>query len=157
MPGKNRRRSHILVCVVLVLVIGGVSGCGQRTGTVYGTVTYKGQPLTAGTVSFFGADNSVKNAAIGSDGSYRITNAPVGPVKIAVATPPAHKVPTGPRMAPSQMGNPAVGDAGDPKPADKGDASAPREKIPDHYRDPDKSNLRHDVEPGEHPHDILLQ
>jgi hypothetical protein len=143
--------------LVLVLAALAVSGCGRGRGTVIGKVTCKGRALTAGTVSLFGADNKVRSAPIGPDGSYRIGDVPVGPVNIAVATPPAHKVPTGPRMDPANMGNAQAGGGGAPGKDPKADAEGARaESIPTRYRDPEKSNLRYQVEPGEQQLDLPL-
>jgi hypothetical protein len=54
---------------------------------VSGTVTYRGEPLSAGKVSFYGPNDQVASTLINEDGSYEATNVPFGPVKIAVSTP----------------------------------------------------------------------
>ena len=52
--------SHLRTGLVLLLLLL-MSGCGRSgrpTGTVSGTVTYKGAPVPSGTVAFFGANDS---------------------------------------------------------------------------------------------------
>jgi hypothetical protein len=75
----------------LVLLLGSMlSGCGggREAATVSGTVTYKGKPLPAGKVSFWGPNDQIASALIAEDGSYEATDVPLGLVKIAVSTPP---------------------------------------------------------------------
>jgi hypothetical protein len=76
----------------LLLLLGSIiSGCsnnGRERATVSGTVSYKGKPLPAGKVSFWGPNDQVASALIGEDGSYEATDVPVGLVKVAVSTPP---------------------------------------------------------------------
>jgi hypothetical protein len=71
---------------VLLLMVG-AAGCG-RTGTVSGTVKYKGQLLPLGLVVFYNSDNKqVASAAINPDGTYTAEKVPAGQVKITVTTP----------------------------------------------------------------------
>jgi hypothetical protein len=75
-----------MVWLILLLTLG-VTGCG-RTGTVSGTVRYKGQLLPLGLIVFYNAENKqVASAPIQPDGSYEATKVPAGPVTIAVTTP----------------------------------------------------------------------
>jgi hypothetical protein len=66
-----------LICFA---VLAGVSGCGEDDGIgrrypVSGKVTYKGEPVTKGTVGFVPMDSSGRaaNGEIQSDGSYTLT------------------------------------------------------------------------------------
>ncbi len=66
--------------------------------TVRGKVTYKGEPVPYGFVLFYNVGKSLdaktgtrvpsSTAIINSDGSYEMTGAAVGPVKVAVCTDP---------------------------------------------------------------------
>jgi hypothetical protein len=124
------------------------TGCAAR-GTVSGKVTYKKQPLSTGTVIFFGPNNSRASSQIGPDGTYTISGILAGPAKIAVSTPPPAPAPgMAMKMDASKMGGPA--DAG------KGAAQAKSLTIPPQYNDPDKSNLTYEVKAGEQQHDIEL-
>lgn len=71
--------------LVLSSLLALAAGCGSRTGTVSGKVTYQKKPVTAGMVQFFpegkGGDFS---ASIKEDGSYTISKLPPGPTKIVV-------------------------------------------------------------------------
>jgi hypothetical protein len=72
---------------VLAFASSGCGGNGATTATVQGTVTYRGAPVPAGRVSFFGPNDQVASAVINADGSYEAQNVPLGPVKVAVTTP----------------------------------------------------------------------
>ena len=52
------RIPRLLTCLVLPALLLSV-GCGASKGDVSGKVNYRGKPLPAGTVTFFGADDRV--------------------------------------------------------------------------------------------------
>jgi hypothetical protein len=64
-----------------------LSGCRHPTGRVTGKVSYKGEPVPAGTVAFFGPGDKVASAALQADGYYQASGVPVGLVKVSVTTP----------------------------------------------------------------------
>ena len=64
-----------------------MTGCGPSFGSVSGKVTYKGQPVTAGTVVIYDSQNNAPSAEIGADGTYEIPKVAVGPTLIAVIAP----------------------------------------------------------------------
>jgi hypothetical protein len=71
------------------------SGCGFGAGPrarVKGKVTFSNKSLTAGTITFFGADKRSGTSQIKSDGSYEIPDAPVGEVTITVETPSVNQM-----------------------------------------------------------------
>jgi hypothetical protein len=118
-------------------------GCGRSVTEVSGTVTFKDQTLSSGSVTFVGLDGESSSSAIAENGSYRIENAPVGPVKIAVSSHP---------RAPLGLRNP------------RGQAAALREnpkdgavKIPEKYEDHKTSGLAYTVERGSHTFNIDLK
>jgi hypothetical protein len=76
--------------LVLALAVGaGALGCGKRSATVSGQVTYKGKPVTSGTVVFFGADGQpCPPASVQEDGTYKATKVATGPVKVVLDNPP---------------------------------------------------------------------
>jgi hypothetical protein len=56
-------------------------GCGQKeppTGEVSGTVTFKGQPLPEGMITFVNAEEGRSGSGAVKDGTYTCPNAPVG-------------------------------------------------------------------------------
>jgi hypothetical protein len=113
---------------------------------VAGKVTYKGAPVTGGTIAFAAADgsNPGSSAPIRPDGSYVVTDLPAGEMIVTVETEtvnPSHK----------QSANPGAGKGGagrhasmSPPPAGAGGGGkAPvYVKVPPKYADPKKTPLR---------------
>lgn len=72
----------------------GLLGCGggkpQRTpASVKGVVRYKGKPITGGTIRLVSKENGGSAFAMGpinGDGTFRVSNAPLGSVKVVVDT-----------------------------------------------------------------------
>lgn len=70
------------------------SGCGQQgeppASTVAGTVTFKGQPVTGGTLTFHIKDGNGKSlpfaGELDTEGNYELTNAVPGMATITVET-----------------------------------------------------------------------
>jgi hypothetical protein len=99
-------------------------GCGQEGGTVTGTVRYKGEAVSAGSVAFYGANEQIATALINHDGSYKAVKVPLGPVRVAVITPAprtarlgivqklkkdqAPPPPANPAVVPRKYGHPAT-------------------------------------------------
>jgi hypothetical protein len=131
-----------------------VSGCGKKTGTVTGTVTYQGKTLNGGTVGFVHSNGTdVATAPIQADGKYTIGKIPVGTCKITVSTPTPISVPGagGRMMDASKMGGSTGGKA---KVGGETDASII--KVPDKYGQTESSGLSFDVKQGPNTHDIKL-
>jgi len=146
-----------------------VGGCSRPPGTVEGTVSFKGKPLTSGSIVFYAQpDNNPFPTKIDSDGTYKLTNVPAGPVKVAVATEPAPHIPLGMPMSAEKMGGPA-GEKfpGDPElikknkggsPAAKSKTTTPKYvQIPDTYKDPEKSGLNYTIKSGRQRIDVDLK
>ena len=72
------RRSHGMWVIGLLAVC----GCESGTGSISGTVMYKGQKVPSGTVSF-STQGKVFETDI-QDGSYQIRGVPVGEARITV-------------------------------------------------------------------------
>jgi hypothetical protein len=73
--------ASVLTCLAFV-------GCGGvKYGEVSGTVTYKGKPLPAGSITFWpqGGGGNPASSPIAEDGSY-LANVPVGEVAVTVET-----------------------------------------------------------------------
>lgn len=123
-------------------------GCGgQAKGTVSGKVTYQGRPLSSGIVSFVPESGAPHYADIQSDGSYRMVNAPVGPVKIGV------------QSKPKQSASPSARMPRNPQDYGKLEADMNQKEsiLPDQYTDPNKSGLTYTVKKGKQPFDIELK
>jgi hypothetical protein len=112
-------------------------------GEVTGTVLYQGKPLPSGTVLFVGPDGSRRGfSPIATDGTYRIQQVPVGPVKIAVVSEP--RVPRG------------LMRASGPRPQSPGPTTSDYVPIPNRYQEPDRSGLTYTVGAGKQIQDIIL-
>ena len=121
-------------CLVCGLLLWTLSGCGSKTSTVSGKVTFKDKPLPSGTVTFFGPNGTVESGEIQPDGTYTIPRAPVGAVQIIVMTAAG-------TVAGFDISDPTlVQDARIPKPTVK---PVP---IPPHYGQLGKSGLTYTVE-----------
>ncbi len=112
-----------------------LGGCseGRPSGSVSGTVTLGGAPLTAGTVLFSNSATGVGiSADLDSSGAYHIPSLPADDYQVAVSPPPP--------PAPHEMDQ--------PRPAPPA--------IPPRYGDPATSGLNAAVEPGANTLDFTL-
>src|SRR5262249_61153005 len=73
--------NRVMRWLALALLAG---ACGCARTTVQGTVTYRGRPVTHGSVIFLSADRTVRSGVIGPTGTYTVTGVHPGPVKIGV-------------------------------------------------------------------------
>lgn len=94
--------SNLLFIIVLGL---GLLGCNksESLGTIHGTVTYDGAPVTEGTISFRGDENGLSASdELDAEGKFEVTAAggiPPGNYK-AFIVPPEVEVSIGPNVAP---------------------------------------------------------
>ena len=147
--------------VSLFLALSAV-GCGGRGGLaeVSGTVTFHGQKLNTGTVTFQSAEKPYATSGqIQPDGTYKIADAPVGPVKIGVKTLNFAAMNARPGMKAAGANVPQ-----ETKPpegmAPPGGAAMPAPSkaivIPDRWANPEDSGLTYTVTAGSQVHDITL-
>jgi hypothetical protein len=134
---------RLLCCFVLSLLFVTASGCGQKTGTVSGKVTYQGKALPGGNVNFLseGQGAVFKTSKIESDGSYSVSGIPVGPAKITVQGVSTRRMATVPGQ-------------------EKGGAPNSDQKeviVPPQYSNAEQSPLKYDVKPGSQTHPIDLK
>jgi hypothetical protein len=142
--GTGRRCAGAAGLVWLALA----AGCGAGTGNVSGKVTYNnGTPLPGGTICFFGPGGKVTRAKIQGNGTYAATDVPVGPVKVAVA--PA----TPPRRRLGKSRSPFAKEGGAEEAAEES-PSKKYVKVPKKYLNPDTSELKLTVVPGDQPFDV---
>jgi hypothetical protein len=149
----GRQRAAWLLATLLLLPL---VGCGQRVGSVSGKVLYKGQPLKGGNVTFLGQPGKDPNSAasaIKEDGSYRIDRIAAGPVKVVVETKSL--------LGPGGGGGPPSGPPKDAKfpegypGTDFKGMAARYVKIPDNYANPEQTDLKYEVKPGDQ--DITIE
>ena len=130
---------------VVAFVLALIGGCGKPlTGEVSGKVTFRGEPVTAGTIAFVGADGRVTSGMI-EGGSYHLVKVPLGSMRITVFAAPA-SLP----IVPLEMIK--NGTASPPRPPQKKPAP-----IPKRYQDAQQSNLAYTVVPGKQCYDIAMQ
>jgi hypothetical protein len=78
-----------MVCRNLLLAVALlVTGCGREAGRIVGRVTYKGAPLTSGSVMIHAADGNQYGASLAPDGNYRVDGVPPGPARVTVHSQP---------------------------------------------------------------------
>lgn len=167
-----------ICCLGMLAACTLLSGCNKPTGTVRGKVTYKGNLIKGGYVSFTSADNGrTASAGIKEDGTYEAHQVPGGNCKVCVDTT-ALKPPSSPggfKGGPPGSGPPGGGpDAskGGGPPAEFADklppgyagsspaaAAADRARrlyvqIPDAYSKPETTPLTFDVSGGDQTFDI---
>ncbi|MHC2065991.1 carboxypeptidase-like regulatory domain-containing protein [Bremerella sp. T1] len=93
-------------CLLTVAVLGiGLAGCNQdkTLGTIHGNVTYDGDPVKEGTISFRGVENGVSvSDELDSEGKFEITAAGgIAPGTYQVfIVPPEVEVSIGENVAP---------------------------------------------------------
>jgi hypothetical protein len=143
---------------LLMAALVAAGGCSKGKAVVSGKITLKsGAPVTAGTVSFWAADNRVGSSAISADGSYSIPDAPVGDVKITVVAPP-RRMTMGPASkmpeAPPGLGMPADKM---PEGMSKDPLTAPKVvPINERYKDAATTPLQWTVPKGTQEYNITL-
>lgn len=142
----------LTACVGLFALL--VSGCGGGKGDVSGLVTFKGEPLPNGRVTFIcqtGTKEVFSSAVV--NGRYTIAGIPVGPVTITVETfppPPATAPPTNiPGGVPPHI-------KGLPGPGESLPAPEKYVAVPPRYSNMQQSRLSYTVTAGRQEHEITL-
>lgn len=128
------RDARLPMFLVAPLLLGAPAGCGPAsehpaTAPVRGKVTYRGQPVPRGTITFLSDGGEAASAMIRTDGSYVLGT--FGPADGAVHG--RHKVGI-------------IADDGDPSllPGSPG-YRTPRDLVPKKYNNPSTSGLAADV------------
>ena len=133
--------------VLATVLAGGLlllpSGCGffENAGTVTGTVRYKGQSLSEGSVSFVNDKGQVLTGPIDKAGRYALAHVPIGSAKVTVSVV-------------GTDGTPPMSFVGSTK---QGQGTATGPKIPIRYAVAATSGLQHSVTKGKQQFDIDLK
>jgi hypothetical protein len=147
-------RAAALFALALALV-----GCSRSVGSVTGTVSYNGKPLKGGSVILISLDGAPGHSAdISETGTFSLDKVAAGQYKVCVDTsylaPPQNSsgpatmpsspiVPKGAKTAPPKDANIPEGYTPSDPAAMQGAAKAKKYvKIPDKYKDADKTDLR---------------
>jgi hypothetical protein len=143
---------------LLLFVLAAPAGCTSRaTGVVSGKVIFNNRPVKMGNVAFVADNNRSGSGVIKPDGTYTVSDAPVGKVKIVVTVPTR-----GPMMGGRGIGMPPppkdMKMPAEMKPPDGFDLKNPGPQIPlpDRYTKAETTPLEFTVTKGEQTHDIAL-
>jgi hypothetical protein len=136
-------------------------GCGSN-GTITGTVTYRGTPITTGTIVFAPESGATPVTAPITDGKYTAEKVPAGPAKVGITSIFTPGMQVNPMQRAMQGGMPPTKGAELPEQAKKllEGASQAKEKkgvpIPDMYASPTTSGLSYTVKSGKQTQDFPL-
>lgn len=142
MKGNKRASTSLLPGVLAGALFLLPLGCSsfENAGTVSGTVRYKGQPLSEGSICFVSDNGQSATGTIDPSGRYIVSRVPIGSAKVTVQVVHAG-------------GPPPMSFAAAPKPAQ---ATASGAKIPLRYGVAATSGLRHSVTKGKQEFNIEL-
>lgn len=142
--------SGLLILGVLVTA----SGCGGSSkGSVSGTVSYKGQNLKGGRVTFVDDQKEAFPTEISEDGKYAVPNLPPGNYKVCVETAFLKPSPEMTLMAKTRPAGAKVDDEEEP---DFASRSKRYVAIPAKYVAPEQTTLTYTVKGGKQEYDIKL-
>jgi hypothetical protein len=130
--------------LVAVLVATTLPGCLRTTGTVSGKVTFQGQPVPAGSVTFVHADGATISGSI-HEGSYSIARVPIGACTILVVSLPSPRSVWNPQKKERVGGEGASAKSRNPRP------------LPPRYSDAKESDLHYEVTTGHQTYNIDLK
>jgi hypothetical protein len=150
---RASRRAAWLVSAGLLLL----AGCGPGRGDVTGEVTYKGQPLSLGRITFIGQSGKQEaRSAYIIKGKYTLTGFPAGPAKVTVES---IEPPTAERLKMNEARAKMYPQAAEIPEELKELASGPKlpyVKISTKYSSPETSGLTFEVKRGTNTYDIPL-
>jgi hypothetical protein len=150
-------RLHLVISWGLFLALATTVGCSKGTATVTGRVTYQDQPVTSGSVVFYGEDGRVDSGLLDADGKYTIARAPVGVVKVAVIASKETKTRSkGPQPGPP-LGKGKTKKSSGEQPQQALETTELKSTIPERYNDPNKSGLVYTVNSGKQVINIDLK
>jgi hypothetical protein len=150
--------ASVLASVALFAGCGGGHSINQ--GSVSGKITYKGAPVTGGTITFFPTSGTGSApVTIKPDGTYSSTDVPMGDMGVSIETEsvkglggggPAYNIPKGMK--------PPSGTPQPEQPKIQGGANMPvYVQIPQKYVNPKTSGLTCTIKPGKNVCDFDLK
>jgi hypothetical protein len=149
--GRRPPIARLVACLIPIGLLA-LAGCGGGKGTVSGEVTFKGQPIPWGRITFLGQEGEkVGRSSPIVSGKYTIKDYPAGPVKISVESYDAKKVDTS-KIPPMMLERSKEGGWKEPPP----EVVGKHLPIPAKYADPEQSGLNYTVPRGTSTHDIAL-
>jgi hypothetical protein len=155
-------RTLLLLLAPLLLVV--AAGCHGHMARLSGTVKYKGQPVSGGSITFHAPEGGIYAFPLKPDGTYSGTEVPAGDYVVTVETESAN--PKKPTMTYGQQGGGAKKAGGDPndyraKMMERNQVPTATEgggyvKIPSKYSDKKKSGLQASLGGGSNTKDFDL-
>lgn len=153
-----------LIRLLAVLVTGFMLGCSgtnpNAPATVSGSVTFKGAPVTGGSINFYKADGGLAGSGgIKADGSFLVTDVPTGEMLVTVdnenLNPATKEAPKG------NSKNQYTGKTGQMTYTPDALKSGPKGNLtyvalPEKYRDKAKSDKKVTLKAGENKTTIAL-
>ncbi|HEV3116900.1 MAG TPA: hypothetical protein VGY58_07610 [Gemmataceae bacterium] len=160
---KKRLAAWLPAAALLFIV-----GCGGGVGEITGQVTYNGEPIPVGRITFLSeAGNQEVVSAYIIRGKYTVPRCPAGPAKITIESlePPSPDVLKGTKQSLALPGMGGKNPAGGMKAPEIPDelkqlADGPPLKhlqIPRDYANPETSHLTYEVRRGNQGKDFLLR
>jgi hypothetical protein len=144
-PVLKTRISVAMMLLFGLLLVVGCGPSGPNRVKVSGKVTYKGQPVPTGSVTFLSEHNLIESSPI-VNGDYSIARAPVGNVKVGISTPSISSA-----VESMQLKQKVEGKSREA-------TGAKAVVVPESYRDPEKSGLSYSVSnESSQTHDIPLK
>jgi hypothetical protein len=150
-------RGATLGAFTVALTLAGCQGKVPDRATVSGRVLYQGKPVTQGIVIFHSKLVPTKQdqAQIKKDGTYEMTNAPLGVCKVVIQVNPAKD------PAADKAGDKAGDKAPDAPPSDKAAGPPPQDVVPAElgarYASIDTTPLEKTVERGDNKFDLEIK
>jgi hypothetical protein len=139
------QRAHLLPLALLLIV---TSGCGGSSASISGNVTYNGEPVGDGSITFIPVDG--KGPSVGSPietGHYQVDSITPGPKLVRVeAYKKIHFALNSEEMAKKAVANKVLGDGSGL--IESADLISPHAEG---------NNTKITIEPGEQKHDFALR
>ena len=124
---KRMPRRLAVAAGCLALLVGAGCSRADKSATIHGTITYKGEPVKSGVLRFVGENEAFATAAIRPDGTFTITDVKPGEVKVGL------------------MSGPQSSGAPDAKPGARTVAKKAAPPVPAKYAEPASSGLKYTI------------
>lgn len=144
---------RILSAIAACLALASLTGCGGDSGkaTISGKVTYKGAPVTGGTLTLYAESGTPYPVNINPNGTFNVSDVPTGQRTVSISTDnvqtnQGYTMPPGVTPPKDSPAPPQIDTSTLPKKVD----------IPAKYKDPKTSGLTWDIKGGKQSKDFDL-
>ena len=146
--------ARFVAALTVFLCLTALTGCGDSSkAAVSGKVTYKGAPVTGGTLTLYPTSGTPFPVNINANGTFNASDAPIGQMGVSISTDnvvsfQGYQMPPG-VQPPKDVNSPAQPNIDT--------SNAPKKvEIPAKYKDPKTSGLTWDVKGGKQSKDFEL-